>query len=140
MSEGMNRVILVGNLGADPELRVTSGGTSVLKLRLACTEKYLDSNNQKQERTEWVNVVIWGKRGEGLSRMLRKGEPLLVEGRMATSSYDKDGVKQYRTEVVATNVVLIGGGKGDGQRPERNGSPKKSEPADFPPDDSDIPF
>lgn len=112
MAEGLNRVTLLGNLGADPELRVTAGGQAVLKLRLATTETYLDRNNTRQERTEWHSVTLWGKRGEALAKFLTKGERLFVEGRLQTSSYEKDGEKRYRTEVVATNVILDGRGSG----------------------------
>lgn len=112
MSEGMNRVMLLGNLGADPELKVTQGGQAVLKLRLATTESYLDRNNTRQERTEWHRVTLWGKRGEALAKILRKGERIFLEGRLETSSYEKDGEKRYSTEIVATNVILAGGKKG----------------------------
>lgn len=112
MAEGLNRVMLLGNLGADPELRTTQGGQAVLKLRLATTESYLDRNNTRQERTEWHSVTLWGKRGEALARFLTKGERVFVEGRLQTSSYEKDGEKRYRTEVVATNIILGGRGKG----------------------------
>lgn len=115
MSEGLNRAILLGNLGADPELRMTNNGTAVLKMRLATSETYLDRNKQKQERTEWHSVVVWGKRAEALGKFLGKGDRLLIEGAIRTASYDdKDGQKRYRTEIVATNVVLSGGNKRDG--------------------------
>src|SRR6476646_1529099 len=111
MAEGLNRVMLLGNLGADPELRVTPGGQAVLKLRLATTENYLDRNNTRQERTEWHSVTVWGKRGEALAKFLTKGERVFVEGRIQTSSYEKDGEKRYRTEIVATNIILSGGSR-----------------------------
>ena len=115
MAEGLNRVMLLGNLGADPELRMTSGGQAVLKLRLATSESYLDRNKVRQERTEWHSVVVWGKRAEGLAKILSKGSRLFVEGGLRTSSYDdKDGNKRYRTEVVANNIILSGGGGGRG--------------------------
>jgi len=115
MAEGLNRVLLLGNLGADPELRMTNGGQAVLKMRLATSETYLDRNRQRQERTEWHNVVVWGKRAEALGKFLTKGSRLFVEGGLRTSSYeDKDGNKRYRTEVVAANVILSGGGGGGG--------------------------
>ena len=112
MAEGLNKVLLLGNLGADPELKVTQGGQAVLKLRLATTESYLDRNNTRQERTEWHRVTLWGKRAEALAKFLTKGERIFVEGRISTSSYEKDGEKRYSTEIVANNIILAGRGKG----------------------------
>ena len=115
MAEGLNRVMLLGNLGADPELKMTSGGQAVLKLRLATSETYLDRNKVRQERTEWHSVVVWGKRAEALGKFLTKGSRLFVEGGLRTSNYDdKDGNKRYRTEIVASNIILSGGGGGRG--------------------------
>jgi single-strand DNA-binding protein len=116
MAEGLNRVMLLGNLGADPELRMTQGGQAVLKMRLATTETYLDRNKVRQEKTEWHNVVVWGRRAEALSKFLTKGSRLFVEGGLRTSSYDdRDGNKRYRTEIVANNIILAGsGGRGGG--------------------------
>lgn len=112
MKEGLNRVTLLGNLGADPELRMTSGGQAMLRLRLATAESYLDKNNTRQERTEWHSITVWGKRGEALGKFLAKGMSVYVEGSLRTSSYEKDGEKRYRTEVIATNVIVPGNGKG----------------------------
>ncbi|HEX2878068.1 MAG TPA: single-stranded DNA-binding protein [Polyangiaceae bacterium] len=160
MAEGLNRVMLLGNLGADPELRTTSGGQSVLKLRLATSETYLDKNRQRQEKTEWHSVVIWGKRAEALGKILSKGSRLFVEGGLRTSSYeDREGVKRYKTEIVANNVLLQGGrpggGGGGGSRAESDGGGNYGggEPAAGPEDaggydeggssgggDDDIPF
>ena len=114
MAEGLNRVMLLGNLGADPELRVTPGGQAVLKLRLATNESYLDKNNVRQERTEWHRVTIWGRRAEALGKILNKGDSLFIEGRLQTSSYEKNGEKRYSTEVVASNIILSGRGRGEG--------------------------
>jgi single-strand DNA-binding protein len=114
MAEGLNRVMLIGNLGADPDLRVTPGGQAILKLRLATNESYMDRNNVRQERTEWHRVTVWGRRAEALGKILTKGDSLFVEGRLQTSSYEKNGEKRYSTEVVASNIVLPGRGRGEG--------------------------
>lgn len=113
MAEGLNRVMLLGNLGADPELRYTQGGQAVLHMRLATTESYLDKDRVRRERTDWHNVVVWGKRGEALAKILSKGSSIFVEGSLRTSSYDdRDGNKRYKTEVIAQNVILAGRGRG----------------------------
>jgi len=108
MSDGMNKAILLGNLGADPELRYTAAGVAVLNLRLATNESYVDKNKEPQERTEWHTVVIWGNRAEGLARVLTKGSSVLIEGALRTSSYEKDGTKRYRTEVHAREILFAG--------------------------------
>ena len=125
MAEGLNRVMLLGNLGADPELRVTPGGQAVLKLRLATNESYLDRNNVRQERTEWHRVTVWGRRAEALGKILQKGDSLFVEGRLQTSSYEKNGEKRYSTEVVANNIVLPGRGRGEGAGAREGGAPRR---------------
>jgi single-strand DNA-binding protein len=109
MAEGLNRVMLLGNLGADPELRFTQGGQAVLNMRLATTESYLDKDRVRRERTDWHNVVVWGKRGEALAKILTKGSRILVEGSIRTSSYDdREGQKRYKTEIHVNNVILAG--------------------------------
>jgi single-strand DNA-binding protein len=121
MSDGLNKVMLLGNLGADPELKMTPNGQAILKMRLATTESYLDRNKQRQERTEWHTVTLWGKRAEALAKFLTKGNRLFVEGGIRTSTYDdKDGNKRYKTEVVASNVILAGG-KGGGRSADSGG-------------------
>jgi single-strand DNA-binding protein len=156
--------MLLGNLGADPELRYTQAGKAVLNMRLATTESYLDANKVRQERTDWHNVVLWGKRGEALAKFLTKGSTIFVEGGLRTSSYDdKEGVKRYKTEVHATNIILAGSrrgggggemgdpGGGSGAGGGRRGGPSGSAPPsggseppadDFPGTggDDDIPF
>jgi single-strand DNA-binding protein len=112
MADGLNRVMLFGNLGADPELRFTQAGQAVLNLRLATTESYLDKDKVRQERTEWHSVAVWGRRGEALAKILTKGSSVFIEGSLRTSSYEKDGQKFYRTEIVAKEVLLAGGKRG----------------------------
>lgn len=123
MSEGLNRAMLLGNLGADPELRYTQGGQAVLHIRLATTESFLDKDKVRRERTDWHNVVVWGKRGEALGKILAKGSSIFVEGSLRTSSYDdKEGQKRYKTEVVANNIILAGGNRGgQGRRRDEGG-------------------
>jgi single-strand DNA-binding protein len=163
MADGLNRVMILGNLGADPELKMTSGGQAVLKMRVATSESYLDRNKVRQERTEWHSVVLWGKRAEALGRFLTKGSRIFVEGSLRTSSYDdRDGNKRYKTEVVANNVILAdrrggsggggggapgGGGGGGGAPGGGGGGPPPDEPMggggydDYSaPSDDDIPF
>lgn len=104
MATGLNRVLALGNLGADPELR-----SSVLKFRLACGERYKDREGNYQDRTEWISCVVFGRRADALANLMRKGDRVLVEGSLRTSSYDdRDGNKRYRTEVVAREVILNG--------------------------------
>lgn len=111
MSNGINRVVLFGNLGADPELRPTQGGL-VLKLRLATNDAYYDKDKRLVERTEWHSVTMFGPRAEALGKLLSKGDSVLVEGSLRTSSYDKDGVTRYRTEVLARDLCLGGRRRG----------------------------
>src|SRR5690554_975687 len=117
MAEGLNRVMLIGNLGADPELRYTQGNQPVLSLRLATTESFNNRAGERQERTEWHAVTLWGKRGEALSKFLSKGERIFVEGRIQYRQWeDRDGNKRWSTDIVATNVILLGGRGGGGGR------------------------
>jgi single-strand DNA-binding protein len=108
MSEGLNKVILMGNLGADPDLRYTGNGTPVLHLRMATNESFVDRNKELQERTEWHSIVFWGTRAEALSKVLAKGDGVLIEGGLRTSSYEKEGTKRYKTEVVARDLRFTG--------------------------------
>lgn len=123
---GVNKVILLGNLGADPELRVTPGGEAILKMRLATTESYLDKNSTRQEKTEWHQVTVWGKYGESLSKILTKGSSVYIEGGLRTSSYEKDGEKRYRTDIHAQKVILTGG-RPSGNPFEGGSKPKGSQ-------------
>lgn len=132
MANGINRVILLGQLGADPELRMTTGGQAVLSLRLATTESYVDRNKERKERTEWHSVVVWGKRAEALGKILSKGDKILVEGSITTSSYEKDGEKRYSTKITASNIVLAGSKQVERQETQQYGG------GSF--DSDDVPF
>ena len=111
----VNKVILVGNLGRDAELRYTPGGAPVATLNMATTEVWNDKGGQKQEKTEWHRVVLWGKTAESLNEYLTKGKQIYVEGRLQTRKWtDKDGHEKYTTEIRGDRVVLLGGGGGGG--------------------------
>jgi len=127
----MNKAILIGNLGADPELRYTTGGTAVCNFSLATNEKWTDKSGAKKERVEWHRIVVWDKQGESCKEYLTKGRQVCVEGKLQTRQWeDKDGVKKYTTEVVAQRVEFLGGkGEGGGRRDEPP-----------PVDDDDVPF
>ncbi len=117
MAKGVNKVILVGNLGNDPEVRHTNSGNAVCNLRLACTERAKDGEGNWGDRTEWVDVVLWGRDAENAGQWLRKGRQVYVEGRLQTRSFtDRDGNDRRRTEVVARQVMFLGrDGGGGGQ-------------------------
>lgn len=107
---GVNKVILLGNLGKDPEVRVFDGGTKKASFSLATGETFLDKNGQRQDRTEWHNVVFWGNIVDVIEKYLKKGSQVYVEGRITTRSYDdKDGQKKYITEIVGQSMTLLGG-------------------------------
>jgi single-strand DNA-binding protein len=137
----VNKVILVGNLGRDAELRYTPGGAAVAKFSLATTEKWTDKSGTLQERTEWHNIDLWGKQAETLSEYLRKGKQVYVEGRLQTDEYtDKEGLKRKSTKVRCDRVVLLGGGRaGTTERGESGGQTGSTESPE-PLTDDDIPF
>src|SRR5258708_19178417 len=123
----VNKVILVGNLGRDAELRYTPGGAPVATLNLATTEVWNDkTSGQKQEKTEWHRIVLWGKSAESLSEYLTKGKQIYVEGRLQTRKWqDKDGHDKYTTEIRGDRIVLLsGGGGGAGGRGPRTQPPR----------------
>jgi single-strand DNA-binding protein len=128
----INKVILIGNLGADPELRYTSAGTPVADLRLATSRKFKSRDGGLQEDTQWHRVVVWSKQAENCKEYLSKGSQVYVEGRLQTRQWeDRDGNKRYTTEVVAETVQFLGGRGGGG------GGGGYGEPP--PPDDNDAP-
>lgn len=146
----VNKVILVGNLGKDPELRYTSSGTAVATFSLATSERYKDKSGEQQEKTEWHNIVTWRNLAEICGKYLHKGKQVYIEGRIQTRSYDdRDGNKRYMTEIVADQMQMLGSKGDDGGYRRQNDSfdqrqepqaqePQVSEPP-FNPDD-DIPF
>lgn len=111
----VNKVILVGNLGRDAELRYTPGGAAVATVNMATTDVYKDREGQKKEDTQWHRVILWGRTAESLHEYLTKGKQIYVEGRLQTRKWtDKDGVEKYTTEIRGDRVVLLGGGGGGG--------------------------
>lgn len=148
----INKVILVGRLGKDPEIRSTPQGTSVAKFTLATDEKFTDRAGEKQERTEWHNIVAWGKLGEICGQYLKKGKLVYIEGSIRTDSWDdkESGQKKYRTEIVARDMKMLdrrgdeggaGGGYGGGGYQSRGAA--KGAPAgggDMMEDDEEVPF
>jgi len=137
----VNKVILVGNLGKDPEVRFTTGGRAVARFPIATSEVWNDRDGNRQERTEWHNIIVWGKQGENCGQYLAKGRQVFVEGSIRTRSYDdKSGNKRYVTEIVAQNVKFLGGGGGTRLASETEaGHGDDTVPGGSPADD-DIPF
>lgn len=155
---GVNKVILIGNVGADPELRYTAGGTAVSNFNIATNENWTDSSGERQERTEWHRIVVWGRLAEICNQYLRKGSKVFIEGRLQTRSWEtQDGQKRYTTEVVARDMQMLdsrgdfesGGSMSERPGPPRSGSPENgagkdtgsggSGPPPFGADD-DLPF
>ena len=134
----LNKFMGIGNLGADPELRTTTSGTSVCEFRLAINESWFDkASNERKERTEWIRVIVWGKSGENCAKYLSKGSKAFVEGRIQTREWqDKDGNKRYTTEIVANSVQFLstrGSAGGGSHAPSGGGGSQQF-------DDSEIPF
>jgi len=144
----INKVILIGRLGKDPEIRSTPSGQSVARFSLATDEKFTDRNGEKQERTEWHNIVAWGKLGEICGQYLRKGRLVYIDGSIRTDTWDdkETGQKKYRTEIIAQNMKMLerksdeeGGYSGGGGN---YAGARKSGPAPAPElqDDDEVPF
>ncbi len=144
MAKSLNRVMLIGNLGKDPELRYTTSGTAIATFSLATNESWKDQDGNLQERTEWHNIVAWKKLAEICGEWLKKGKKVYIEGRIQTRSYDdkNTGTKKYITEIVADNMIML-----DGKSASDGGSPSpphaaSSEPAAAPAGriEDDLPF
>ncbi|HMF89832.1 MAG TPA: single-stranded DNA-binding protein [Candidatus Angelobacter sp.] len=154
MPKSVNKVILIGNLGKDPEIKYTPSGVPVAKFSLATNERYKDKAGEWQDRTEWHNIVAWQRLAEIVGEYVKKGSKIYVEGRLQTSSWEdkQSGEKKYRTEIIAQDLVLLGGrGEGEGEgRASRGASAsasfdqrtphpdEASHPAEI--TDEDIPF
>lgn len=142
----VNKVILVGNLGSDPELKYTPSSAAVCNFSIATTKVFKDKAGVKQEKTQWHRIVVWRDLAENCAKYLAKGRSVCVEGELETRSYEKDGIKRYSTEVIAYNVVFLGsgngersaGGGGHDEAPRDEG--RRERPAPPLVDDSDIPF
>ncbi len=155
MAFSLNRAQLIGNLGADPDYRALPSGTPICKLSIATTDKYKNSEGEWQERTEWHKVTLWRNLADIANQYLKKGSKVFVEGRISTSSYEKDGITRYFTEVVAQSLIMLdskgssGGGGGNYEQSSGASYSQQSEPQekpwekDLPKEDEneeDIPF
>jgi len=143
MAAGLNRVSLIGNLGKDPEVRYTQGGTAVGNLRLGVTERRKEGDDYK-DQTEWVSVVVFGKTAENASKYLQKGRQVFVEGRLQTRQWeDKTGQTRYTTEVIASQLLFLGSAKDQGSgftKADTQGMEHADSHNDGFVEDDDIPF
>jgi len=134
----VNKAIILGNLGADPELRYTPSGQAVTSLRIATTDRYKDKSGEQQSRTDWHNIVCWGRLAEIARDYLKKGSPVYIEGRIQYRSYDdKEGIKRYRTDIVASGLQLLGA---RGAAETGPSEPVEATEPQTPVDDDDLPF
>lgn len=133
---GINKVILVGNLGKDPEVRYLDGGVAVANFPLATSETYKDKSGNRVDQTEWHNIVLWRGLAEISEKYLKKGSQVYIEGKIRTRSWDdKDGVKRYTTEIVADNMTMLGGRQNDSapvSAPSQGASSAAQEEDDLP--------
>ena len=141
MAKSLNKVMLIGNLGKDPELRFTSSGVPVATFTIATNESWKDQDGNLQERTEWHNIVAWRKLAEICGEWLKKGKKVYIEGRIQTRSYDdkNTGAKKYMTEIVADSMIMLDG-KSAGASPESSAAPSAPEPAAGGASNDDLPF
>ncbi len=148
MAGSLNKVILLGNLGQDPDLKYTQSGTAVCSLRVATNESWMDRQGERQEKTEWHSVVVWDKQAENCEQYLSKGRTVLVEGKLQTRKWeDQNGNDRYSTEIVASRVQFVGGGESGGEnrkssRPHSSGRNRDQGRQDDwqPGGEDDIPF
>ena len=142
MAYSLNKVQLIGNIGKDAELKYTSQSVAVASFSVATSEQWKDDVGNKQEKTEWHNITAWRKLAEICGEYVKKGGKIYVEGKLSTRSYEKDGVKQYRTEIVADNIIFLSGEAKPKQ--EETEAPQKESPkapkSGKPAKDDDLPF
>lgn len=145
MAGSLNKVMLIGNLGADPDVRTTPNGAQVANFRVACTESWTDQSGQKQERTEWVTIVAWKKLSEIIQRFLRKGSKVYVEGKLQTRTWeDTNGGKRYATEVLCEKLLMLDGrpqgGSGFADQTQKRETGSAQPAGSGGTDDDDLPF
>lgn len=115
----LNKVTLIGRLGRDPEFKYTSSGSAIVILSVATNESWIDNNGQKQNKTEWHKVVVWGKRAETCNQYLSKGSMVCIEGKIRTDMYEKDGEKRYSTSIIAMNVIFLNSSQESNLQPRK---------------------
>ncbi len=140
----VNKVILVGNVGRDPETRHLDKGVAVSRFSLATTENYTSKTGEKVSNTEWHNIVAWRGLAEVIEKYVKKGSQLYIEGRLRTNSYEKDGVKHYATEIIADTMHMLGKREGQAEMPGQQAQPEQlqsvGEPDFSQPEEDDLPF
>lgn len=140
----MNKVILIGRLGNDPELKYTPNGTAQAQISLATSEKWKDSDGNQKEKTEWHRIVAWRRQAEFVGEWLKKGQLVSIEGKLQTRSWEQDGQKKYMTEIVADTITMLGSRAEGGGGSSTGGPPKAQEPPastdNIDDDDDDLPF
>lgn len=139
MARSVNKVFLIGNVGQEPEVRTTASGTKVARVSLATSRAWKDRNGAKQEKTEWHRVTFWDRTAEIVEQFVHKGDRLYVEGRLEYSQTEQDGQTRYWTEIVAQELVLLGGGGERDTAGSAQRAPAKAAPSPFD-DDDDLPF
>ena len=134
----LNKVLLIGNMGKDPEVRYTASGTAVASFSLATSEKFKNKGGEWEERTEWHNIILWGRLAEIAGEYLTKGKTVFIEGRLQTRKWqDRDGKDRFTTEIVGEKMQMLSRKEGNGRTEEA--APSHEEPAP-PPNDDDVPF
>ncbi|MCY3985496.1 MAG: single-stranded DNA-binding protein [Candidatus Dadabacteria bacterium] len=143
MAGGINKVLVLGRLGQDPEVKTFNDGGQITNITLATDDQWKDKNGDQQKRTEWHRITFRGSLAGVAEKYLRKGDQCHVEGKLQTRSWEKDGQKHYTTEIIAFNLTLLGGGNGEGGRRSNGGSGGSQSPAQAGPSDEfedDVPF